>query len=247
VYLDAGFHFAFYDSSAGRVPVLFRDTQRKLARVTDPSVGLTLRDRSALIAELLERLPVLERDLRSWQREISGMADQSRILPPPDSNPVHRALALGQQIYTSIPAPVLAFFAAPSQPPARIAHDSAALARFYSIRAAEEARVAAFERGIPSARVVILPDADHYVFRSHEADVLREMRAFIGGLRGTCRRGYAESFIYLVDGKPATCASAMAVPRNRIASVEVLKGAAAALHTGSTGDGVILIQTKRDP
>ena len=40
----------------------------------------------------------------------------------------------------------------------------------------------AFESGLPSARVVRLPHANHYVFQSNEADVLREMNAFIGAL-----------------------------------------------------------------
>jgi hypothetical protein len=40
----------------------------------------------------------------------------------------------------------------------------------------------AFEKGLPSARVVWLAHAGHYVFRSHEADVLREMNTFIAGL-----------------------------------------------------------------
>jgi pimeloyl-ACP methyl ester carboxylesterase len=41
----------------------------------------------------------------------------------------------------------------------------------------------AFEEGVPGARVVRLANADHYVFLSNEADVLRELRAFIAGLR----------------------------------------------------------------
>jgi pimeloyl-ACP methyl ester carboxylesterase len=40
----------------------------------------------------------------------------------------------------------------------------------------------AFESGVPSARVVQLPHANHCVFLSNEADVLREMRAFLAGL-----------------------------------------------------------------
>jgi hypothetical protein len=40
---------------------------------------------------------------------------------------------------------------------------------------AEQAK--AFERGVPSARVVRLTHANHYVFKSNEAGVLREMRA----------------------------------------------------------------------
>jgi non-heme chloroperoxidase len=41
----------------------------------------------------------------------------------------------------------------------------------------------AIEEEIPGARVVQLPRANHYVFLSNEADVLREIRAFLGRLR----------------------------------------------------------------
>jgi len=40
-----------------------------------------------------------------------------------------------------------------------------------------------FETGVANSRVVELPGATHYVFRSNEADVLREMRSFLDGLR----------------------------------------------------------------
>ena len=48
-----------------------------------------------------------------------------------------------------------------------------------------EAQAKAFESGVPTARVVRIPNANHYVFLSHEADVLREMDAFIASLRST--------------------------------------------------------------
>ena len=43
------------------------------------------------------------------------------------------------------------------------------------------AQARAFER-LLSAKVVRVPFANHYVFFSNEADVLREMNAFIGSL-----------------------------------------------------------------
>ena len=42
-----------------------------------------------------------------------------------------------------------------------------------------EKQIAAFRNGVPDAQVVELPNANHYVFLSNEADVLREMKAFI--------------------------------------------------------------------
>jgi len=41
----------------------------------------------------------------------------------------------------------------------------------------------AFEDGAPTAHVVRLPGADHYVYLSNEADVMREMKSFFSTLR----------------------------------------------------------------
>jgi pimeloyl-ACP methyl ester carboxylesterase len=42
--------------------------------------------------------------------------------------------------------------------------------------------VGRFARGVPQARVVVLPDANHFVFRSNTAEVVAAMRAFIDAL-----------------------------------------------------------------
>jgi len=40
-----------------------------------------------------------------------------------------------------------------------------------------------FEEGVPTAHVVRLRGADHYVYLSNEPDVLREMKAFRSTIR----------------------------------------------------------------
>jgi len=44
------------------------------------------------------------------------------------------------------------------------------------------AQANAFEAGVPSAHVVRIPNADHFVYKSNEADVLREINAFLDKL-----------------------------------------------------------------
>jgi hypothetical protein len=46
----------------------------------------------------------------------------------------------------------------------------------------KELQVGALERQVPSAHVVRIPHAIHYIFRSNEADVLREVNTFIATL-----------------------------------------------------------------
>jgi alpha-beta hydrolase superfamily lysophospholipase len=96
---------------------------------------------------------------------------------------ISNAILQGEQKYIDIRTPVLAIYALPHKPPPNMPSDSAVRAAFIARDSASTGLQAeAFERGVPSARVVRLPNADHFVFNSNEADVLREMRAFIDGL-----------------------------------------------------------------
>jgi len=112
-------------------------------------------------------------------REIFTATSDGRV-GKPHANPSTRgAIRRGQNEYTSIRAPVLVIFAVP--------HDLGPYFSTNNRRSAFEAwdesysgaQAKAFGAGIPSARVVQLPRANHFVFMSNEADVLREMRAFI--------------------------------------------------------------------
>jgi pimeloyl-ACP methyl ester carboxylesterase len=89
-----------------------------------------------------------------------------------------KAIIAGWQKYTRIPVPILAIYALPHDPgPAANAAETEANDR------KAEGQAKAFERGVPTARIVRIPHANHYVFLSNEADVLREMDAFIAGLK----------------------------------------------------------------
>ena len=39
-----------------------------------------------------------------------------------------------------------------------------------------------FRRGVPSARIVVIPNADHYVYLSNKAQVVRAMNEFLNSL-----------------------------------------------------------------
>jgi hypothetical protein len=55
-------------------------------------------------------------------------------------------------------------------------------AYFIAIDASTEKQAMALETGVPTARVVRLRGA-HYLVLSNQADTLREIRAFLGGLK----------------------------------------------------------------
>lgn len=95
--------------------------------------------------------------------------------------PIIQAIMTGKQKYTRIPVPILAIYALPVDPGP--AANTAMRAETEAQNQIAEAQAKAFERGVPTARIVRIPHANHYVFQSNEADVLREMDAFIAGLK----------------------------------------------------------------
>jgi pimeloyl-ACP methyl ester carboxylesterase len=100
----------------------------------------------------------------------------ARPLPP-----ISQAIVTGTQKYTRIPVPILAIYALPHDPGP--AANAATRAEMEARDQKAEAQAKAFERGVPTAHIVRIPHANHYVFVSNEADVLREMNAFIAGLK----------------------------------------------------------------
>jgi pimeloyl-ACP methyl ester carboxylesterase len=99
-----------------------------------------------------------------------------------DASRISRLVFAGVQKYTDIRPPILAIYAYP--------HDFKSILDEAVRKSAEESdpritgeQSKAFEAAFPSARVVRLPNANHYVFLSNEADVLREMNTFLNSLR----------------------------------------------------------------
>jgi non-heme chloroperoxidase len=137
--------------------------------------------------------------LGNWLKSVRGFAvpeaelrQQSTGLRPDgsvgdarDKSTIASAIVAGGQKYTDIRVPVLAIFAIPHDP----GPFSTSSSNRAALAAAEahdtsftEAQAKAFETGVPSARVVRLPHANHYLFITNEADVLREIRVFLAGL-----------------------------------------------------------------
>lgn len=100
-----------------------------------------------------------------------------------DKSSIAQAIRAGEQKYTEIRIPTLAIFADPHNPgPYRFNTPAERLEGEALETAGIEAQAKAFERGVPTARVIRIPQSNHYVFLSNESDVLREMRAFLAEL-----------------------------------------------------------------
>jgi non-heme chloroperoxidase len=135
--------------------------------------------------------------VQSWGKATYGytvpeaeIREQFEITPtggvgkPRDKRAESLAIIGGEQKYTDIRVPILAIFAvghslgpyADKDPVAR----DAGLARD---EADDQAIADGFQKGLPSARVVQIHHTYHMIFITNEADVLREMRAFLSTLQ----------------------------------------------------------------
>ena len=85
--------------------------------------------------------------------------------------------------FSTIGVPALAVYASPhtlgpwSEDPSTDRAVFDAFARFD--KATTERQASAFEQGVPGSRVIVLPDAHHYLFVTNETEVLAELRNFI--------------------------------------------------------------------
>jgi pimeloyl-ACP methyl ester carboxylesterase len=176
VYLDAAYNYAYYDRAHGD---FLLNTLEVRKEIDDIVVGTA--EKGKALSELLAKLPELEKELREEQKAIAG-------IPPDPPEPAHpfgpsEAIMLGMEKYTEIRVPVLAIFADPQNlgpMPEYSADGRAAMTKYMNDHTTSSSK--AFEAGVPSAHVVRIPDADHYVFQSNETQVLKEIDTFIARL-----------------------------------------------------------------
>jgi pimeloyl-ACP methyl ester carboxylesterase len=181
VYLDAAYGYAFYNPAHGGLDLDALEVGKKIEDLATEEGS----DKRKAISDILAELPNLEKKLQAQEKEMADLHTN-----PPDSageddefGP-EKAILLGQKKYREIKVPVLAIYADPHDlsklPPEFGAAGRAAMAKYDVDYTATYSN--AFEAGVPSAHVVRIPNADHFVFQSNEAQVLKEMDAFIGNL-----------------------------------------------------------------
>ncbi len=180
IYLDAAYGYAFYDQVHGDFEIDLNAAKQALTRLDASS---SPRDSKRLAQELLKTdLPQLTKSLEQLQRELDAQPDTEPSVQPSPNDPTMkpvRAIMAGEQKYNVIKCPVLAFFAIPS---ASGPGDKPGTGWSEPTRAWQAAQIQAFEMGVPTAQVVRLQNADHYVFKSNETEVEREMNAFLSKL-----------------------------------------------------------------
>jgi non-heme chloroperoxidase len=172
IYLDAATGFAFYDPAHPPISIEMNDIKKRIDEIEAGGV-----DEQKKLLELEAAVAKFETILHQSNAEIANMP------PLPPRSPISAALNFGAQKYTSIPVPALAIYACPhnwGRFPANEPDRKAALIADDSARCTAWAN--AFRRGVPSARVVLIPNADHYVYLTNETQVIAEMNEFLASL-----------------------------------------------------------------
>jgi non-heme chloroperoxidase len=116
-------------------------------------------------------------------RQLREIRPDGGVGKPRDHSAAASAILAGEQKYAEIRVPIQAIFANPRRPGPYPYNTPSDRAEAVKLDAEDIDGVAtAFQQGNPTAHVVQIPQANHYVFISNEADVLREMHAFLAGL-----------------------------------------------------------------
>lgn len=186
VYLEAAYPYAF-DNGKGPAMKEFEDLREHMPQApppgeSDPGLASFTAFQQACLRALGITYP--EGELRQqYAATPEGRVGKERDFPGGS------ILLQGMKKYTNIPVPALAIFAIPhaqarwmkesTDPKVREAARS--LSEGLDALTTRQAKV--FEEGVPTAHVVRLRGADHYVYLSNEADVLREMKAFRSTIR----------------------------------------------------------------
>ena len=191
IYLDAAYAYAYY--APGNLNPLNANLTMDLNGLRQKMQALApskLQESTVTIDLMLKTdLQQLQVDLRAARKSLQDLpAPPPMPTPPAGAAPspqakIAPAIVQGLEKFGSLKLPVLAIFAQPHAPPPN-APSQAMLDYFKAIEAksGNPDLIARYRAGNPAAHVVVIPNAQHAVFKSHADDVVREMDSFMAGL-----------------------------------------------------------------
>lgn len=189
IYLDAAYAYAYYapgnlNPANANLTIDINSLRGKIQGLAPlwqkPPDGVEAID------ALLERdLPQLREDLiaaRAAMRKLPAAPPMPAIPPGAAQTPqakINEAIHGGMEKFGALKVPVLAIFAAPHAPPPN-APSPAMLDYFHAVeKIANTGLIGRYRAGNPAAHVVVIPNAQHAIFKSHPDQVAREMDAFL--------------------------------------------------------------------
>jgi pimeloyl-ACP methyl ester carboxylesterase len=184
VYLEAGYPYAF-DNGTGLTMKEFQEIRGPQPPTPGDSDLASFSALQKWDAQVYGFLTPEAEFRQTWDSASDGRPGKARDFP---GSQAFMAIMTSTKKYTGIPVPALVIFAIPhvqenwinksTDPAVR----EAARAYFTTLDVLTEKQAKAFEGGVPTARVIRVRGA-HYIFLSNEPDVLREIRAFLTGLK----------------------------------------------------------------
>ena len=183
-YLDAAYSYAFDNGKGASI----MEMQKLQGPQPPPPSKTELASFSALqkYYERVNGFPFPEAELRAWREPTpDGGVGKERDFP---GTALFMPLMTGTKKYTAIPVPTLVIFANPHSQGIWVDENTdpsmqiAAKAYSTALEALTERQEKSVEDGVPTAQVITLPGANHYVFLSNEAEVLKDIDAFLVSL-----------------------------------------------------------------
>lgn len=193
VYLDAAYGYAYYapgnlNPSNVNLTIDANEIRQKVQALAplwqNPPEAI------AALNTLQTELPKLEADIKAAQSALRSYppSPPSRPRPPgalqSPQMKVMDAIVNGVKRFGALEIPALAIFAMPEAAPPGAPPEMAA----YVLGAGKITKPGLIERyrsGNPLAHVVLIPGAQHFIFKSHPDEVAREMEAFFASLPKT--------------------------------------------------------------
>jgi non-heme chloroperoxidase len=184
VYLDAAYSYAFDNGTGANAMEM-----QKLQGPQPPPPSQTDLASFSALQKYYSRVNGFlfpEAELRA-QREPTpngGVGKQRDLL----GTALFMPLMTGTKKYTAIPVPALAIFANPHSQGIWVGKSTDPLvqtaAKTYStaLEALTERQEKSVQNGVPTAHVITLPGANHYVFLSNQAEVLKDIDAYLAML-----------------------------------------------------------------
>ena len=174
IYLDSVDSYSFYDPTQTDMVMDMVDVRHQIdafeaGEPLSTTVLGQIRDSAAALAKSSGRMA----------DNVAMAGGRGDPAPPP----VGLAIFFGKEKFTTVHAPMLAIMACPHAfgPLAQIDAKAAAIATAKD-RARCTDQIQSLRAHVPAAQIVVLPNADHYIYHSNEADVVRAMDAFLAKL-----------------------------------------------------------------
>jgi pimeloyl-ACP methyl ester carboxylesterase len=185
VYMEAAYSYAFDNGKGANVMEL-----QRLQPPQSPGPGEADEASFSALVKYHERVTGFrfpEAELRQQRKSTpTGSVGSYRDSP---GGAMLMSVISGDKKFTAIPAPALIIFANPhglgtgvdANTDPKVRTEAKAYSTQLSSLVTKQEN--AVKNGVPAARVITLAGAHHYVFLSNEADVLRELNAFLSQLR----------------------------------------------------------------